>query len=65
VNCQNQKITGVHHDGGYAEVTIAKANGLISVPDDLSSVDGDVIQDEVKKEASRSGLPMFGDKFPA
>jgi predicted SnoaL-like aldol condensation-catalyzing enzyme len=24
----------------------------------------DVIQDEVKKEASRSGLPMFGDKFP-
>jgi predicted SnoaL-like aldol condensation-catalyzing enzyme len=25
----------------------------------------DVIQDEVKKEASRSGLPMFGDKVPA
>jgi predicted SnoaL-like aldol condensation-catalyzing enzyme len=25
----------------------------------------DVIQDEVKKEGSRSGLPMFGDKFPA
>ena len=24
----------------------------------------DVIQDEVKKETSRSGLPMFGDKFP-
>ena len=24
----------------------------------------DVIQDEVKKEASRSGPPMFGDKFP-
>jgi predicted SnoaL-like aldol condensation-catalyzing enzyme len=24
----------------------------------------DVIQDEVKKEVSRSGLPMFGDKFP-
>ena len=24
----------------------------------------DVIQDEVKKEASRSGLPMFGNKFP-
>jgi predicted SnoaL-like aldol condensation-catalyzing enzyme len=23
-----------------------------------------VIQDEAKKEASRSGLPMFGDKFP-
>jgi predicted SnoaL-like aldol condensation-catalyzing enzyme len=25
----------------------------------------DVIQDEAKKEVSRSGLPMFGDKFPA
>jgi predicted SnoaL-like aldol condensation-catalyzing enzyme len=25
----------------------------------------DVIQDEVTKEASVSGLPMFGDKFPA
>ena len=24
----------------------------------------DVIQDEVTKEASVSGLPMFGDKFP-
>ena len=24
----------------------------------------DVIQDEVTKEQSKSGLPMFGDKFP-
>ena len=24
----------------------------------------DVIQDEVTKEASVSGLPMFGDRFP-
>jgi propanol-preferring alcohol dehydrogenase len=39
VNCPNQKITGVHHDGGYAEMMMAKANGLMSVPDDLSSVD--------------------------
>jgi alcohol dehydrogenase, propanol-preferring len=39
VNCRNQEITGVHHDGGYAEVMIAKANGLMSVPNDLSSVD--------------------------
>src|SRR5262247_1244098 len=39
VNCRNQEHTGVHHDGGYAEVMIAKASGLVSVPDDLSSVD--------------------------
>jgi len=39
VNCRNQEHTGIHHDGGYAEVMIAKASGLVSVPDDLSSVD--------------------------
>jgi len=39
VNCQNQEFTGIHHDGGYAEVMIAKACGLVSVPDELSSVD--------------------------
>ena len=39
VNCQNQAFTGIQHDGGYAEVMIAKASGLVSVPDDLTSVD--------------------------
>jgi D-arabinose 1-dehydrogenase-like Zn-dependent alcohol dehydrogenase len=37
VNCKNQEFTGIHHDGGYAEVMIAKASGLISIPSDLSS----------------------------
>jgi hypothetical protein len=39
VHCENQEFTGVQHDGGYAEVTIAKVTELVSVPDDLSSVD--------------------------
>src|SRR6202047_4061489 len=39
VNCKNQSYTGVQQDGGYAEAMIAKASSLISVPDDLSSVD--------------------------
>src|SRR5262249_34051218 len=39
VNCRNQEYTGIQHDGGYAEVMIAKASGLVSIPDDLSSVD--------------------------
>jgi D-arabinose 1-dehydrogenase-like Zn-dependent alcohol dehydrogenase len=39
VNCQNQGYTGIHHDGGYAEVMISKASGLISIPAELSSVD--------------------------
>ena len=36
VNCRNQEFTGIHHDGGYAEVMIAKASGLVSIPNDLS-----------------------------
>src|SRR5499426_1870948 len=39
VNCRNQEYTGIHHDGGYAEVMIAKASGLVRIPDDLSSPD--------------------------
>ena len=38
VNCRNQEYTGVQHDGGYAEVLIAKASGLMSIPHELSSV---------------------------
>jgi alcohol dehydrogenase, propanol-preferring len=37
VNCRNQEYTGIHRDGGYAEVMTAKASGLVSVPGDLSS----------------------------
>jgi len=37
VSCRNQEYTGIHHDGGYAEVMIAKASGLVSIPNDLSS----------------------------
>src|SRR6201998_3867239 len=39
VNCRNQEFTGVHSDGGYAEVMIAKATGLMRIPDGLSSAD--------------------------
>ena len=38
VNCRNQEFTGIHRDGGYAEMLIARASGLMSIPDDLSSV---------------------------
>ena len=38
VSCENQAFTGVQQDGGYAEVMIAKASGLVSVPDGLDSV---------------------------
>src|SRR5215813_8097957 len=38
VNCRNQEYTGINHDGGYAEVMIAKSSSLMSIPDSLSSV---------------------------
>jgi D-arabinose 1-dehydrogenase-like Zn-dependent alcohol dehydrogenase len=37
VNCQNPVIPGVTVDGGYAEVMIAEARGLASIPEELSS----------------------------
>src|SRR5207244_2948507 len=39
VNCQNPVVLGVTVDGGYAEVMIAEARGIASIPDELSSVD--------------------------
>src|SRR6266852_2987997 len=39
VNCQNPVSSGVTADGGYAEVMIAEARGLSSVPDELTSAE--------------------------
>src|SRR5882724_609984 len=39
VNCQNPVIPGVTVDGGYAEVMIAEARGIASIPDELSPAD--------------------------
>ena len=39
VHCQHQGYTGVHTDGGYAEVMIAKASGLMAIPDALHAVE--------------------------
>src|SRR5712671_4179016 len=39
VNCENPVVSGVSADGGYAEVMIAEARALASVPDELSSAE--------------------------
>jgi len=39
VNCQNPVTPGVNVDGGYAEVMIAEARGIASIPDELTSVE--------------------------
>jgi predicted SnoaL-like aldol condensation-catalyzing enzyme len=37
---------------------------IVRIKDGVFVEHWDVIQDEVTQEQSKSGLPMFGDKFP-
>lgn len=37
--CENQQISGVSFDGGYADYVLAPANALALIPDDLADVD--------------------------
>jgi propanol-preferring alcohol dehydrogenase len=37
VNCNNEKITGISHDGGYAEYVVVPAESLARIPDGLSA----------------------------
>jgi alcohol dehydrogenase/propanol-preferring alcohol dehydrogenase len=37
--CENQKISGISYDGGYADYVLAPANAVAHIPDDLSDLD--------------------------
>jgi len=37
--CLNQPFVGSSCDGGYAEMMIARATGLVSIPDELNSIE--------------------------
>jgi D-arabinose 1-dehydrogenase-like Zn-dependent alcohol dehydrogenase len=39
INCRNEKITGLTHDGGYQEYMIAPAESVAAIPDDLAAAD--------------------------
>src|ERR1700746_3683964 len=39
VDCENPVVSGVTADGGYAEVMIAEARGIASIPDELNSAE--------------------------
>jgi propanol-preferring alcohol dehydrogenase len=39
VNCKSPVVSGVTMDGGYAEVMVAEARGISSVPDELTSAE--------------------------
>ncbi|HEY4016693.1 MAG TPA: alcohol dehydrogenase [Polyangiaceae bacterium] len=39
LNCVNAKITGISHDGGYAEYTVVPHESVARIPENLSAVD--------------------------
>jgi propanol-preferring alcohol dehydrogenase len=39
VGCVDQQQTGVHVDGGYAEVMVARESGLVAMPDELGALE--------------------------
>ena len=39
VLCQNERITGISHDGGYAEYMVAPAEAIAAIPEDLSAAE--------------------------
>jgi propanol-preferring alcohol dehydrogenase len=62
VFCTNQPVTGDTVDGGYAEYTIARASGLVAVPEELTAVEaapllcaGITVFNGLRKGAPRSG----------
>ncbi len=40
MTCENQPISGIGYDGGYADYVLAPANALAFIPSDLSDADG-------------------------
>jgi predicted SnoaL-like aldol condensation-catalyzing enzyme len=53
------RFSGIGQPAAWVVADIVRMEG------DVLAEHWDVIQDEATREQSRSGLPMFGDKFPA
>ena len=49
---------------GFGQAVNWIAADILRIEDGILVEHWDVIQDEASREASKSGLPMFGDKFP-
>lgn len=39
INCKNEKITGITHDGGYAEYVVVPAESVARIPEELGAAD--------------------------
>ena len=50
---------------GFGQLANWIAADIVRIKDGILVEHWDVIQDEATRESSKSGLPMFGEKFPA
>src|SRR5712691_10943539 len=62
INCQNEKITALSHDGGYAEYMISPAEAVAAIPDDLPAAEaapllcaGITVFNALRNSGARSG----------
>jgi D-arabinose 1-dehydrogenase-like Zn-dependent alcohol dehydrogenase len=39
LNCERARVTGIHHDGGYAEYVVVPAESVARIPEGLSAVE--------------------------
>ena len=62
----NEDFVIVHgRFSGFGQATAWIAADILRIVDGVLAEHWDVIQDEATRESSKSGLPMFGDKFGA
>jgi len=67
--CENQPFVGASRDGGYAEMMLARATGLVAIPDELASEEaapilcaGIATFNALKKSGAQAGdlVAIFG-----
>jgi D-arabinose 1-dehydrogenase-like Zn-dependent alcohol dehydrogenase len=62
INCQNEKITAISHDGGYQEYMITPAEAVAAIPDELPAAEagpllcaGITVYNALRNSGARAG----------
>ncbi len=62
INCQNEKITGISHDGGYQEYMVSPAEAVAAIPEDLPAAEaapllcaGITVYNALRNSGARAG----------
>ena len=62
IHCQNQKITGIHFDGGYQEYVVVPSEAVALMPEDLAAPDaaplmcaGITVYNPLRNSGARAG----------